>query len=87
MALSNPTKLDSKLADSNDNPQIADSQSVVAELTDSSGGTTDGTVEAMPGDSTTTNISGAVDNNFAELSAKVNSLLQIMAAHGLMDDA
>jgi hypothetical protein len=83
MALSNPGKLDSKLADSQDNPQIAESQAVVAELTDSSGGTADGTVAAVSGSGADTDI----NNNFAEVTTKVNAILQILAAHGLMDDA
>lgn len=83
MALSNPNKFDSKLADSNDNPQIADSQSVVVELTDSSGGTADDTVAAVSGSGADSDI----NNNFADLTAKVNAVLQILAAHGLMDDA
>lgn len=76
MALSNPNKFDSKLADSNGNPQIAGNQSVVVELTDSSGGTADDTVADSD-----------INNNFADLTAKVNAVSQILAAHGLMDDA
>ena len=43
----------------------------VAELTDSSGGTADGTVAAISGSGDDADI----NNNFAELSSKVNSIL------------
>lgn len=83
MALSNPNKFDSKLADSNDNPQIADSQSVVVELTDNTTGTADDTVADVGAAFS----QATLNNNFADLTAKVNAVLQILAAHGLMDDA
>lgn len=47
----------------------------VDELTDNSGGTADGTVEAVPSD-TLANVATAANNNFAELSAKVNTIIE-----------
>lgn len=50
---------------------FGEADGVEAELTDSSGGTADGTVEAVSG----SGADAAVNNNFAELTAKVNYLL------------
>jgi hypothetical protein len=83
MALTNPTAQDAKLADSTDNPQIAESQAVVAELTDSTGGTANDTVQDVTASFNQT----ILNDNFADLNAKINGVLQILAAHGLMDDA
>lgn len=49
---------------------------VEAELTDSSGGTADGTVSAVSGSGD----DATINNNFAELSAKVNSLIRRLGA-------
>lgn len=51
----------------------------VNELTDSSGGTSDGTVEAVPSD-TLVNVAAAANNNFAELTDKVNTLIDRLKA-------
>lgn len=48
----------------------------VEELTDNSGGTADGTVEAVSG----SGADPAINNNFAELSAKVNTLIDRLKA-------
>lgn len=45
-------------------------------LTDSSGGTADGTVEAVSG----SGADAAINNNFAELTAKYNELLDRLKA-------
>lgn len=45
-------------------------------LTDNSGGTADGTVEAVSG----SGADGPINNNFAELSAKVNTLIDRLKA-------
>lgn len=45
-----------------------------AKLTDSTGGTTDGTLEAVPSD-TLVNNAAAVNNNFAELNAKLDFVI------------
>lgn len=55
----------------------------VDELTDSSTGTADGTVEAMPATQGTPSgmtaaEKAAIDNNFAELTAKMNALLDAL---------
>jgi hypothetical protein len=55
-------------------------ESAIASLTDSSGGTPDGTIAAVSG-------SGAdadINNNFAELNAKVDSILTALRNLGLI---
>lgn len=62
-----------------------DAIAIVA-LTDNSGGTANDTVVAMPvvgGSGATTAQEAAVNDNFADLSAKVNALRQILVDHGL----
>ena len=59
---------------------IGAQQAAIASLTDSSGGTADGTVAAVSG-------SGAdadINNNFAEGAAKIASILTAMRTHGLI---
>lgn len=50
----------------------------VDKLTDNSGGTTDGTLEAVPSD-TLANNAAAANNNFAELNAKLDAILDQLA--------
>ena len=59
--------------------------SQIDDLTDNSGGTTDGTVEAVPSD-TLANVAAAANNNFAELSAKVNTLFGELRDAGWLDE-
>lgn len=81
--MANPKAQDSQLADRNSNPMISTQQAKIASLTDSSGGTADNTVAAVSG----SGADAAINNNFADLTAKVNALLAIVEAHGLMADA
>lgn len=53
----------------------------IADLTDSSGGTTDDTVEAVSG----SGADAAVNNNFAELSGKVNAILAALRDASLIN--
>lgn len=78
MALSNPVKSISKLADGSGNPLIGEQQTTIAELTDSTTGTAGDTV-----DDTT----ASVKDDIASLAAKINAILQVLAAHGLIADA
>lgn len=55
----------------------------VATLIDNSGGTVDGTVQAVPSD-TLANAAAAANNNFAELAAKFNSLINALRNAGKM---
>jgi hypothetical protein len=78
MALSNPKPHISKLADGSNNPLIGEQQATIAELTDSTTGTAGDTV-----DDTT----ASVKDDIASLAAKINAILQVLAAHGLIADA
>jgi phage-related minor tail protein len=57
----------------------SDAAATVAALTDSSGGSPDGTLEAVSG----TSDDGAINNNFAELNAKIDELRAALAAFGI----
>lgn len=78
MALSNPKKGDSQLADSAGKPMVGDQQTTIVELTDSTTGTAGDTVD----DATV-----SVKDDIASLAAKINAILQVLAAHGLIADA
>lgn len=78
MALSNPSKSIALLADASGNPIGGSQQSTIAELTDSTTGTAGDTV-----DDTT----ASVKDDIASLAAKINAILQVLAAHGLIADA
>lgn len=78
MALSNPEKDASLLADGNDKPMLTAQQTTIVELTDSTTGTAGDTV-----DDTT----AGVKDDIASLAAKINGILQVLASHGLMADA
>ena len=56
----------------------------IASLTDSTSGTTDGTLSTC-GNTTSSDQSGVINNNFAELHQKVDSILSALRAHGLID--
>lgn len=56
----------------------------IAAVTDSSGGTADGTLAAVT-DTSATDQSGPINNNFADLADKYNTLLANMKAAGLME--
>lgn len=79
MALtSNPLKSISQLADSSDNPIIADQQATIALLTDSTTGTA--------GDIVDDTTAGTKDD-IASLAAKINAIINALSAHGLIADA
>lgn len=78
MALSNPSKSISQLADASGNPIIGNAQATIAELTDSTTGTASNTLN---------DTTASVKDDIASLAAKVNAILQVLAAHGLIKDA
>lgn len=57
-----------------------DGYTAVADLTDSSGGTADGTVAAVSGSGADSDI----NNNFAEMGAKVNAILAVLRSAGIL---
>lgn len=76
--MANPSKEKSVVADGSSNPMLSDQQAKVTSITDSTGGTAGDTV-----DDTT----ASVKDDIATLAAKINSILAILEAHGLMADA
>lgn len=84
MALSNPKASISQLADSSDNPIIGEQQATVAEVVDALDGAT------LTGSTLTTSATPTVDEleaNDGVLGGKINAILQVLAAHGLIADA
>lgn len=69
----------SKVLSVNDTQVVGAQQTNIADLTDSSGGSADGTVAAITGSGADTDI----NNNFAEVTTKINALITGLEAHGL----
>jgi hypothetical protein len=59
------------------------SQANVVVLTDSSGGTANNTIVAVPSDSLA-NVAAACNGNFADVAAKINGILGILEDAGIM---
>lgn len=78
MALSNPSKSTALLADANNNAIGGAQQTTIVELTDSTTGTAGDTVD---------DATASVKDDIASLAAKINGILQVLAAHGLIADA
>lgn len=57
--------------------------SAITGLTDSTGGATDGTLEAVPSD-TLVNAAAASNNNFAEVNAKLDAILAALQSANLI---
>ena len=60
---------------------IGEAQSAIADVTDSTGGTADGTLD----DAGASYTQATLNNNFAELATKVNAILAALRAHGLIE--
>jgi hypothetical protein len=81
--MTQPTAKVSKLADSNDNPQIGDRQAAIADVTDALDGAT------LTGATLTTSATPTVDEleaNDGVLGGKINAILAALRAHGLIAD-
>ena len=89
--MANPKQWDAQLADANDKPMIGSQQTFVADFTvayttDDPGITPDGTLTIADGDAAT--VTRAEYNELAEeVAAKINAILDVLEAHGLMADA
>jgi hypothetical protein len=84
--MAQPSAAEAKLVDKGNNPQIADRQTAIVGLTDNTGGTANNTLENLADAVTWANDHAAVENNFADLAAKINEILTLLEAHGLMAD-
>ena len=60
---------------------LGSQQAAIADVTDSTGGTADGTLA----DVGATYTQATLNNNFADLAEKVNEILAALRAHGLID--
>jgi len=87
--MANPKPQDSQLADSAQNPMIGSAQTLIADLsitytTDDPGLTAGAALTVADGDTpTVAELLQGVHN----INAKVNAILDILEAHGLMKDA
>lgn len=82
--MANPTKQKSKLADSNNEPQIGDQQTLIPDCVDALDGAT------LTGDTLTTSATPTVtelEANDGVLGGKINAILDILEEHGLMSDS
>jgi len=84
--MTQPSSTEAKLVDKLDNPQIANRQAAITALTDSTGGTANNTIENLADGTTYANDHAAIENNFADLAAKVNEIIEALEAHGLIAD-
>lgn len=81
--MANPTKQDSQMSDADGNPLIGPAQTLVADVVDALDGAT------LTGDTLTTSATPTVDEleaNDGVLGGKINAILAILEAHGLMKD-
>lgn len=82
--MANPNKQDSQLSDAAGNPMIGTAQTKVPLVIDALDGAT------LTGDTLTTSATPTVDEleaNDGVLGGKINAILAILEAHGLMKDA
>ena len=89
--MANPKKWESQLADVNGKAMIGSQQTLVGDFTvayttDDPGITPNGTLTIADGDAAT--VTRAEYNELAEeVAAKINAILDVLEAHGLMADA
>lgn len=82
--MANPSKDSAITADDNDNALLGQQQSLVADCVDALDGAT------LTGDTLTTSATPTVtelEANDGVLGGKINAILDILEAHGLMSDA
>lgn len=82
--MANPVKSITQLADANQNGMIGNQQAKVADVVDALDGAT------LTGDTLTTSATPTVDEleaNDGVLGGKINAILAILEAHGLMADS
>jgi hypothetical protein len=60
---------------------IGAQEAAIASLTNSTGGSADGTLAAV-GDTSTSDQSGPINDNFTELNGKIDAILAAMRTHG-----
>lgn len=75
--MAQPTDASSHLYDRSDNPMIADQQSAIVSLTDSTGGSATDTIN---------DTTASVKDDLASLGAKIQEILVVLRNHGLIAD-
>lgn len=75
-----PDGVKAVISDASSNQVVGAQQSAIASLTDSTTGTADGTLA----DVGAAFAQATLNNNFADLAAKVNAILAALRAHGLI---
>ena len=75
--MTQPSAAEAKLVDKNDNPQIANRQTAITAITDSTGGTASDTID----DATL-----SIRDDISSLAAKINAIIDVLEAHGLVAD-
>lgn len=78
-----PTAAEAKLVDKSNNPQIGDQGSAIVAVVDALDGAT------LTGDTLTTSATPTVDEleaNDGVLGGKINAIIEILEAHGLIAD-
>ena len=88
--MANPTKWDSQLADASNNPMIGAQQTLIADLsitytTDDPGLSAASALTIADGDGTL--VTAEVLQAITDIHAKINAILDVLEAHGLMADA
>lgn len=89
--MANPKPQDSLLADANDRPLITNASTLIADhtiayTTDDPGHTAADTTTIADGDAAAVPIA-EFTQAITDLSAKINAILDVLEAHGLMKDA
>lgn len=62
---------------------VGSQEAAIVSLTDSSGGTANDTITAVPSD-TLGNVATAANNNFADVAAKIEAILDALRAYGVI---
>ena len=75
--MAQPTDASSHLYDRSDNPMIADQQTAIVSLTDTTGGAAGDTVD---------DATSSVKDDIASLAAKIQEILVVLRNHGLIAD-
>lgn len=80
--MTQPTAAVAKLVDKSNNPQIGDQQTAIVTLTDNTGGTGTDTLADVEASYTEATLA----NNFASLRDKIDEIIEVLEAHGLIAD-
>lgn len=80
--MTQPAKGKSKLADTSGNPQIADRSDAIVDITDGTLGTASDALAEITG----SYVEATIANSFATNAAKINEILVVLRAQGLIAD-